>query len=195
MSQSRKNIRKAILVFTNFWDADFLIGNKHLLFQHLGHHVYRLDLNNFETKTIALSSPPLNKFKNFTSMERIDCLCPTYDILSDYKRDKNWDIYTERYMGILKARREKLKEWINSLETDKIYLLCCWENTSGKAHCHRKLVYDAIELSKNARSKVFPIYRNGEGAKEIVSDDLVKFKSFDRGNNINAEYVGSQIPF
>ena len=166
-------MKKAILVFTTFWDADFLIRDKQISFQYKG-TTHKLDLNaddnNFETQTVALSTPPVYKFKNIKTMDRIDCLCPTYKILSDYKSNEDWETFTKEYMSLLKTRKEALKEWINSLEP-KIYLLCCWENTSKDANCHRKLIYDALSLSKAARKKSFPVYRDGNGDKEILKNN------------------------
>jgi hypothetical protein len=174
--------KKAILVFTSFWDADYIIGNESVLFRHHS-LVYQLNLDkvspNFESQSIALSSPPLNKFKNLKSMDRIDVLCPTYNILGDYKADKDWDLYTKRYMELLNKRKAKTKEWIDSLEPNKIYLLCCWENTSGDSHCHRKLIYDAIMSSERAMAKVFPIYRDGQSAKEIPHKKVIELNDFD----------------
>jgi len=172
--KSEKTEVKPIVIFTNFWDAQKMIDNKFIL---LGRDtkVYKLnffkDKTNFSVHSIALSHPPLTKLKGLmvspknNTMDRIDCFCPTYTLLHKYKEDMDWESYVSAYKIILKERKDRVKYWVDSLQHNHIYILCCWENTSLKSKCHRQLVYQAFNSSAYTKDKMITIYRNGNELK------------------------------
>lgn len=171
---------KSIVILTSFFDANYLISNGYMLYKSsVEELVYKLNFLQDESKnplnytvnSIALASPPLASLTNIRSMDRIDCLCPTYTMLNDYKKDNNWERYTERYLKLLKDRKSRMKDWISSLKPNHVYFLCCWENTSRGSNCHRKLYYDLLKKSKKANETVFPIYRSGSCS--IKPDEVV----------------------
>lgn len=164
------NTSKAVIVLTNFWDANILIDYGFLLYRVEGEDkVYKINIRqglqekcNFTVNSIALSNPPLGKLPHLEGITRLDFFCPTYDILHRYKEDNDWIKYTKDYYKILKDRKKDLKDWVDNLEPNRVYFLCCWENTVGGAHCHRDLIYKKLLSSEAAMEKTFPIYRHGE---------------------------------
>ena len=167
--------KKAIVILTNFFDADYLVSNGFMFYKPNSRKdiVYKInflrDENdnplNYTINSIALANPPKDKIPHIDHMERIDCLCPTYNMLNDYKSDKDWISYTKRYMKLLKERKPRIKDWLSSLVPNHVYFLCCWENTARGSHCHRKLYYEVLRKSKIANKSMLPIYRNGSCSK------------------------------
>ena len=161
---------KSICVFTNFWDANAVIDS-HFLLLHDKKNEKLLRINllenspdtsqNFSTNSIALSHPERSRQLNIP-MERIDCLCPTYDMLTKYKKDKDWEAYQKHFIELIKKRKVVIRDWVNSLKPDWVYFLCCWENTSHGAHCHREILYKVFSESATISKKIIPIYRSGE---------------------------------
>jgi len=163
------NNDKAIVVLTNFWDANILIDYGFLLHVVNGSDkVYKVNLindngtKNYSVDSIALSHPPLTKLPHLDHLTRLDFFCPTYDMLCRYKKDGDWASYTKDYYALLKDRKNSLKEWVNSLESNHVYFLCCWENTISGSHCHRYLLYRKFISSEAAMKRILPIYRHGE---------------------------------
>jgi len=167
---------RPILLFTNFWDAEDLIHCENFVFKNphgSDDDIAILTFNrtpshsNYSVLSIALSMPkcfkepfrdspdPLGKIK------RLDFLCPTYDILSDYKTDKDWEKYRSRFFVLLKKRKPEIKGWLESLFPGHIYMLCCWEDTSTGAHCHRDILYNAFKKSSWSRDRLFLFSRHG----------------------------------
>lgn len=154
---------------TNFWDANTLIDYGFLLHTVKGDDkVYKVNLindngnKNYTVNSIALSHPPLNKVKHLQYLKRLDFFCPTYDLLCRYKKNRDWESYTEDYYNILKKRKRDIREWLEDLKPNHVYFLCCWENTIAGSNCHRSLIYKKILSSKIAMETVLPIYRHGE---------------------------------
>jgi hypothetical protein len=127
--------------------------------------------DSYYINSVALSHPDLNKSKlnNLANISRLDCLCPTYDMLTRYKSDGDWNKYTEDYKNLLKKRIDRVKDWINELQSNHVYILCCWENTSFGAHCHREIIYNEFKKSKYTKDKLILIYRHG-GYKKKQDD-------------------------
>lgn len=181
--------KKSIVVFTTFWDADYLIEKKYLIFKEKD-SIYQanffIDENNessYTVNSIALSHPDFSKFKAISSMERLDFWCPTYNMLHDYHNDKDWGKYTERYKKLMRERKDRVVDWIESLKPNHIYVLCCWENTSKEASCHRKLIYDALKVSSRANKKIFSIYRDGSN-KLDAETRLTKLETVNDQDNV-----------
>jgi len=183
-------IDKSIIILTSFFDANYLIGNGYMLHDSPNNDsVYKMNFinessngqSNYIVNSIALSIPPMEKLKNIRSIERVDCLCPTYNMLNEYRKDKDWSKYTERYMRILGERKSRLKSWIDSLIPNKIYFLCCWENTSCGSKCHREIYYDILKKSKKAREKIFPIYRDGSCS---LRPEKISVNTYEENNNV-----------
>ena len=158
---------KSLVILTNFWDANFLIDNRFILYNsNKEKTVYKVNLGqdkqtNFSVHSVALR-PPKKIPEHLNKMDRLDFFCPTYDMLNKYKKDNDWESYKKDYIVLLKERQKNIREWFASLKPDWVYFLCCWENTATGAHCHRELIYNAFCQSKKAKDKIIPIYRHGE---------------------------------
>ena len=154
-----------IVIFTNFFDACYFIKNKStiLTIDDKSYHLHLLE--NPEIFSIAISSPPKDKLKiiydNYSDIPRLDFFCPTYKLLCQYKEDKDWIEYEREFIKIISLNKNNIMEWVDSLESNKIYILMCWENTAGGSNCHRKILYDKISISKKLKSKAIWIYRHG----------------------------------
>ena len=168
--------KKPIVIFTTFWDADYLIKNRFLLWKR-NENIFKINLlfnedktpKNFFVHSIALSQPK-NQL-DYNNITRIDCFCPTYNLLSDYKDTKDWDSYTERYVNLMIKRKDRIKAWADNLEEERVYLLCCWENTKLGSHCHRKIVYEYFCKSKFMTDRMHLIYRDGDKTTETYDND------------------------
>jgi hypothetical protein len=156
-------IDKAIVILTNFFDAEKVI-NDHSVLCDNPIRIVKFHPDRLHVLSIALSHPKFDRLpmvdKYFES--RLDFFCPTYDLLLKYKQDGDWEHYTKKYKSIIIQRKDRIKEWFDSLVSDHVYILCCWENTSGKSHCHRQLLYQAFLKSEVAKKYMTPLYRNGE---------------------------------
>jgi len=160
---------KAVVIFTSFWDANSILDASYALFKN-ENVFYKInfvsDPCNYDIQSIALSHPKLEdrglEHLSTCGMQRIDVFCPTYDMLKRYKNDKDWDKYKVDYYNLMKQRRDRVKAWLESLQRDHIYVLCCWENTSKGANCHRRILFDMFNHFDSIKEKVFAIYRHGE---------------------------------
>ena len=202
---------KPVVVFSSFWHVEKILES--------GYYLHRLDDNNviklvvelpmnYSVYSIALSNPKLDdKLTNIAALNilnkfhRLDFFCPTYNILKDYQTDKDWEIYRKRFIGILKERTDKIKAWVSSLKPDHVYFLCCWENTSKKAKCHRQIVYDVFRNSKSIKDSVISLYCDGgkigeglrnenyteDGAIYQVSDELATLNNSLGMANLNRD--------
>lgn len=164
---SETKLTKPILIFSTFWDAEYIIDKKFCIAQYKNEAkmVYLNNPLNYTVNSIALMHPNLDNLpllkEQFSPLKTLSFFCPTYDILRKYKEDKDWDDYTLKYKALLVRRKDDIKDWISSLEDNKAYILCCWENTSKKAKCHRQIIYSAISNSKTLKDKVICLYRDG----------------------------------
>jgi hypothetical protein len=158
---------KPIVVFTNFWDANILAQDKYLTFCCLKtgekNKYCFVGLKDYSIYSIALGIPDSSKIPFLKDIFRIDHFCPTYDILMAYKEDKDWDKYKIKYRKLLVNRKEDIDDWINNLSDNKVYILCCWEVTSEKCNCHRKILFDALRSTKIWKDKAIWVYRHGGG--------------------------------
>jgi len=161
---------KSIVILTNFWDANFIIDCGYAIFPCDKDKCYKINFNNkkpnYSVRSIALRNPIIDKnLRHLDSISTLDFFCPTYDMLKRYKNDGNWEKYTDDYKSLMRKRKQEVRGWMNSLIPDHIYLLCCWENTSLKAKCHRQLLFDAFKKSKLAQEKMILFYCHGEKKK------------------------------
>ena len=142
-------------------------NNKYFLFQDKSQQNFKINVIqdkencNFSVSSIALR-PPKKLPKHLSKMDCLDFFCPTYDMLVRYKKDSNWESYKKDYYALIKKRKESIRTWMESLRSNHIYFLCCWENTNDHVHCHRELLYKAFCNSTYASNKIIPIYRRGE---------------------------------
>jgi tRNA A37 threonylcarbamoyladenosine biosynthesis protein TsaE len=165
---------KSLILFTNFWDANAIVGDGFFLFSEED-KIYRANLDSFSVHSISLSSPDITGLRNIQKigMPRIDAFCPTYDMLKRYKNDNNWNAYKKDFYNLMKQRKSRLVEWLSSLKSNHIYILCCWENTSGGANCHRTILYTMIKDSKIAQNKVMSLYRHGNESGKKKEDKML----------------------
>jgi len=169
-------MKKAIVLFTSFWDADSIIGDQYFIVRSNDKKKYsKINLftndigqpENFSVRSIALSHPNLSKLSKLMTLEkdakmtRLDFFCPTYNILKRYKNDNDWDSYQRDFVDIVKNRKESIKDWIEGLIPNHLYILCCWENTVGGANCHRQILYKLFNKSPSAMKKMVCLYRDG----------------------------------
>lgn len=154
-------MNKPFVIFTNFWDVEQILGHG-ILFLTDEENQYVINFHDqdidYSVYSIALSFPDISVTKN---IETLDFFCPSYDILMDYKVDKDFDVFTRGYLDILCNRKLHIKEWLRGLKKGKIYFLCCWENTSFGDNCHRKILYDLFCNSQTTKNKANFIYRGG----------------------------------
>jgi hypothetical protein len=160
---------KPIIIFTTFWDAEKILGSKVIVNQ--DNELINLEFDeynspsNYQVSSIALMHPDLNTMplikKQFDPFFTIKCLCPTYDILMKYKADKDWDSYTKEFKRIIIGRKTDIINWVDSLIPNKVYILCCWENTERGAKCHREILYRLLTQSKTMKDKAVYVYRSG----------------------------------
>jgi len=165
---------KPVVIFTTFWDAAYLVDSKSVLFDWHG-NIKSLNLLsdpcNFSVKSVALSHPSFEKMPKLKGIfrgnrDRLDFFCPSYDLLHKYHKDKDWNYYIEKYKKSMGSNKREIRDWVSSLELNHIYILCCWEDTSGGANCHRRLIYNALRASKIAKDKLILIYRDGGKIKK-----------------------------
>lgn len=194
---------KPILIFTNFWDANSVIDFRFLLLHDVKkEELYRIHLlknksgvpENFSVHSIALSHPDLTRQANMQSMNRLDFFCPTYDILKRYKGDNNWDAYRKDYTEIIKKRKNIIKDWASSLKPNWVYFLCCWEDTSHGAHCHREILHKAFSESKIMSQKMILVYRHGEKKYKKESNGNSYAEAMRLEIEIPQEYIRDPIP-
>jgi len=158
---------KPTVVFTNFWDANILAQDKYMTYcfheSPTEKKFYMAWLRNYQFYSIALGMPDASKTPFLKDIFRLDHFCPTYDLLMTYKKDGDWDKYRQVYRKLLVYRKDLITDWVDSLEQDKIYILCCWEDTSKKCNCHRKLLFDALKSTSIWKDKAIWVYRHGNG--------------------------------
>lgn len=143
---------KPIVTFTSFWDANILVQDQS---------------QNYQVYSIALGIPDSTKIPFIKNILKLNHFCPTYDLLMSYKKDGDWDKYKVIYRKILISRKDDIDKWLKGLEQDKTYILCCWEDTSKKCNCHRKILYDALKATKIWKDYAIWVYRNGnESSKQ-----------------------------
>ena len=70
-------------------------------------------------------------------------LAPTDEILSEYRKDKNWARYAERF-GALMESRGVPNNLDRALFEEKACCLLCSEDTPEK--CHRRLVAESLAI-------------------------------------------------
>jgi hypothetical protein len=176
---------KAIVILDNFWDANFIINCGFVIFPCDKEKCYKINFCgksdfNYSVYSIALRHPAIDKkLSCLHGITTLDFFCPTYDMLKRYKNDGNWELYTKDYYNLMGNRKKEVREWIESLMPNHIYLLCCWENTSLKAKCHRQLLFNAFNHSKLFNEKAISFYCHGE--RKIGTED----NAFQENPNIN----------
>ena len=158
------NSSTPMIVFTSFWDANYLLKQESIgdfPLQYGGSP----ETNNHSVFSIALSQPKINlpilheRFGHV--LPRLNFLCPTFEILKEYKETKAWEPYVKEYRRLIVERKEEIIKWVDGLKPNHIYMLCCWEKTSPTVHCHRQLLYQALIDSNKMKNKAVYIYRNG----------------------------------
>lgn len=159
---------KPIVIFTTFWEAVAIRENGCIL---TDEYIVTFNKSDCNILSVALAQPPKMKFPN------LDFLNPSWGILKSYKENKDWDSYKKSYRAIMIKNKKEIADWVDSLDPEKVYLLCCWENTCKGANCHRKIVYDALICSSRTKEKVNCIYRHGDVSQTQKEKDISSFVS------------------
>jgi len=146
------DLNKPTIIFTNFWDAKCIVENGGFL---IDGRVVRFSKEEAKIESVALAQP---KGFNHPNLKFFN---PSWDILKAYKANRDWDDYTKSYRRILVENKAEIVEWIDSLPP-KVYFLCCWENTSKGANCHRRIIFDSLRSSKRTKDSANYIYRHGD---------------------------------
>ena len=90
-----------------------------------------------EVHSLALSAP-----RNVGAVhETVHCLCPTWEMVRQYKLDRDEEAYTNAYRKLVCERWLQIKRWLDGLDPSEDLHLCCWERTG---FCHRYLVAKLI---------------------------------------------------
>ena len=149
-----------IIILSTFWYANKMIENQSFLMPK-DDGLCQIDLsdNKYCVYSIALTHPSVEKQIAFigSNIREANCLKPTYKLLMDYKKDKDWEKYKIDYVKLMKERKQSIYDFISSMEDDMVYFLCCWENTIRGANCHRKIIYDICTSS--TKMKEMAIWR------------------------------------
>lgn len=90
--------------------------------------------------SIALSKPDF-----FIADATIPVFAPTFEILSEFKRTGNAEVYTSKYLDLLRERDAEIQKRVAILEKigyNKNVLLCCWE--TPEKFCHRHILAEYI---------------------------------------------------
>lgn len=159
---------KPYVIFTNFWDANVMVQDGYMTYCSINEQTsekkfYMVWLRNYQVYSIALGIPESSKIPFLKNIFRLNHFCPTYNLLMSYKKDGDWGKYREAYRKLLISRKEDINDWLSTLEEDKIYILCCWEDTSKRCNCHRKILFDALRSTRIWKDKAIWIYRHGNG--------------------------------
>lgn len=90
--------------------------------------------------SIALKSPDFYQGREYLP------LAPTWEILSNYKKNHDIHLYTERYVSeiLIPLDPQKVFE-----DLGKYSVLLCWENPDK--FCHRRIVAKWLEDSLNIK--------------------------------------------
>lgn len=197
---------KPVVILTSFWDAESIIADGYFLFDHNGktgriNFVSESD-KNYSVSSISLSCPDFDKKKMLnirnSFVGRIDAFCPKWNMLKKYKDNANdyeWENYEEDYYDILKDRKNVIKDWIESLKSNHIYILCCWENTSESVHCHRETLYEAFSKSKAVKDKAIVLFRDGKKKYKKKTTILIDVQQgIDGGQPLSHRYVDHPVP-
>ena len=131
------NRDKPIILFTSFWDANFLAKEEYFLVENDGQNKL-IWIDDYSTQSIALMSPEKSKIKYLTDLQRLDIFCPTYTMLMAEKSKPDWPKYTKEFKSLISSRKHEIVDWVDSLVSGHIYILCCWEATCEGTNCHRR---------------------------------------------------------
>ena len=162
---------KPTIILTTFWDAINISDNCGFM---INESIIHLDKDELEVLSIALAKPKSEKMAKFPTL---DFFCPSWDLLKDYKRNRNWDSYTKKYRNILIENKNEIASWVDSL-TQKVYALCCWENTLKGANCHRKIIYDALKSSSRTKDLVNLVYRHGDKSQYNIEKRAISMLDY-----------------
>lgn len=148
-------MKTPVVIFTNFFDANFILQTGYIKVNGIGDDLEIIDIpKDSKTFSVALSQP-----KGY-SYPTLKFFCPTWPILTSYKSNKDWGEYTSSYKELLRSRKTDVLGWINNLKNDETYILCCWENTCNGVNCHRRIIYEALRVSKKTKDKAIYLYRH-----------------------------------
>lgn len=67
-------------------------------------------------------------------------LAPTRDMLADYRKNRDWEVYEKRFLDLMRARR--IEDGIPGEVIDGGCLLCSEDKPH---HCHRRLVAEYLD--------------------------------------------------
>lgn len=106
-------------------------------------------------KLIITRFPPkwldISKYPNTYIMKN---LAPLQEILLDYKKDKDWNRYVERFnnqMSMYYPTANTIRKLGRGLQKGKKYAVICYEK--DYIHCHRSLLAEKIKDSFNIEWK------------------------------------------
>jgi uncharacterized protein (DUF488 family) len=74
--------------------------------------------------------------------EHMPIFAPTQEILDSYRKNKDWDIYQNKYLQLLKSR-DILKVKKSLLKENNTICLLCSEDSPDK--CHRRLLVEYLK--------------------------------------------------
>jgi len=182
-----QEITSPVIIFTTFWDCKNILDNLPYIFAVKDNVVYVINTKKTKDRNvmkfaISITSPP--EFKDYS---RLNMFAPTYRILSNYKKDKDWKKYRSEYVELLKKRKDEILKWNKALQVadNSLIFLCCWENTSCGANCHRRILYDCFNESA-AFDDCILLYRDGNESKEHKKVEASLFSKYKGSVKLNS---------
>ena len=142
---------KPCLVFSTLWFAEKCLKDRQFCVAVDDEKYLHIDLHDedYELYSIALYPPKDIQLCHEAGLKTPPTeFVPTSAMLHSYKQTRDWDAYLKQFIARLKGGKESVKRFVESLQEDTVYFMCCWENTSKGAKCHRRIVYDALKHSQ-----------------------------------------------
>lgn len=165
-SQTFKTSKKTNLIFSSYWDSNCFLQDKRI-FTKIGDNILDLDLSNpndIKYYSISISHPPLDKLKYIKDSKikigNLTCLNPHYSDLLEYKQNKDFISFSNKYIDKLMNNLGEFKAFLKGI-CHKNIILNCWESTGEKVYCHRRLVYNLLSKSDAILKHFNLVYRHG----------------------------------
>lgn len=161
-----QNSKKINLIFSNYWDSNCFLQDKRI-FTKINESILDLDLsdlNEIKYYSISISHPPIDKMpfvKNSKiKIQNLKFLNPHYSDLLKYKEDNDFISFSEKYIEKLMLNLDEFKTFLKEACYRNL-IFNCWESTSCKVHCHRRLLYNILSKSDVIKKHFNLVYRHG----------------------------------
>lgn len=134
------------IIFTNYFHANKLIEG----------------YPDYIVCAISNGIPTHDKVPNLKHIVKLSFFVPEWREVKNLKDGGAWSDFENAFMQKLKKDSTEITKWINEIIiTDNTYVLCCWENTSGVAKCHRQILFNWLSMNKKLANLISIEYRHG----------------------------------